>query len=331
MALLCLGIESTAHTFGASVLRDDEGARIILSNVRDLFTTDSGGLVPAKLSEHHVRVADAVIRQALADAGVGITDIGLISYSRSPGIGHALRIGAGMARSLSLRHDIPIIGVNHCVAHLEIGRVLGNEKDPLLLYASGANTQVIAREGGRYRIFGETLDLGIGNFLDTVARLLGLGFPGGPKIEALAQRWEGPLLDLPYSVKGMDISLSGMQTLIKRLIADGVPHEQIAFSVQEVAFAMLVEVSERALAHTQKEALVLGGGVACNRRLQQMASMMCESRDVRFFAPEKQYLVDNGAMIGLLGLEMYHQGARHEVRSSGIDPYERTDEAPSTQ
>ncbi len=325
---LCLGIESTAHTFGASVVKKEGGDPLILSNVRDLFTTKTGGLVPAKLSEHHVRVGPDIVRKALGEAGVSIQDIDLISYARSPGIGHALRIGAGVARSLALRYKKPLVGVNHCVAHLEIGRVQGHEDDPVLLYASGANTQVIAREGGAYRIFGETLDLGVGNFLDTVARLLGLGFPGGPKLERLAADYDGPLLELPYAVKGMDVSYSGMQTAVRKLIERGEKPAAIAFAVQETAFSMLIEVAERALAHTQKDALVLGGGVACNACLQEMCRIMCEARGARYFCPEKQFLVDNGAMIALLGLELFGKGITHIPSKAGIDPYERTDEVP---
>lgn len=326
--MYCLGIESTAHTFGASIVRFSPSEKTILSNVRDVYTTEEGGLIPAELSEHHVELFDTIIAEALKQAGVKKKDVTLIAYSRSPGIGHALRIGAAVARALALRLGVPLIGVNHCVAHLEIGRVLGDEEDPVLLYASGANTQIIAREGGAYRIFGETLDLGVGNFIDTVARLLGQGFPGGPHIERLAKEHEGSLLELPYSVKGMDVSFSGMQTAVKTFLQKGVAPETIAHGVQEHAFAMLVEVAERALAHTQKKSLVLGGGVACNKRLQEMCALMCADRDVRFFVPENQYLVDNGAMIALLGIELYERGYTHEISKAGIHPYERTDEVP---
>ncbi len=325
--MLVLGIESTAHTFGVAIVRMQAAEQPqVLANVRRTYTTTSGGLIPAKLSEHHMNVFSSVLSDALVQAGASVPDVGLVAYSRSPGIGHALRIGAGVARSLALRHSIPLVGVNHCVAHLEVGRVLSGRDDVSLLYASGANTQVLAREGGAYRVFGETLDLGVGNFLDTVARLLGLGFPGGPQLEELAKQYSGPLIELPYSVKGMDVSFSGMQTAVKRLIESGASAQGIAFSVQETVFAMLVEVSERALAHTGKECLVLGGGVACNARLQEMCRLMCVDRGVEFFAPPNEFLVDNGAMIALLGARVFAQSGGVAVSKAGIDPYERVEQ-----
>ena len=325
--MYCLAIESTAHTFGASVVSRSSSGVVVLSSVRDMFTTEDGGLIPRELSDHHVAVWRGVVSSALLEAGVSLSQVGLLAYSRAPGFGHSLRVGSGVVRCLAARYGLPVVGVNHCVAHLEVGRVLGGVADPVLLYASGANTQVIALEGGRYRVFGETLDLGVGNFLDSVARLLGLGFPGGPVLEGLASSYSGPLIELPYVVKGMDVSFSGIQSSVKSLIERGFSSEAIAFSVQEHVFAMLVEVSERALAHTGKSSLVLGGGVACNARLQEMCSLMCSSRGVSFFAPEKRFLVDNAAMIGVLGFSVFERFGSVGVSEVDFDPYERTDEA----
>lgn len=323
-AMKCLAIESTAHTFGAAVVESDSWN--VLSNVRRLFTTEEGGLIPTELSEHHVSCARDVVVEALEKASLTIKQIDLIAFSQSPGIGHALRIGGGFARCISIRHNIPLVGVNHCVAHLEIGRVLGNLDDPVLLYASGANTQVIALENGRYRVFGETLDVGVGNFLDSVARDFDLGFPGGPKLEALAKNFEGPLLELPYAVKGMDVSFTGMQTKVSRLHEEGESKEALAYAIQEHAFAMLLEVSERALAHTKKQSLVLGGGVACNERLQEMCERMCADRKIAFFVPEKQFLVDNAAMIAILGIKVFEQRGQTNPADAAIQPYLRTEE-----
>jgi N6-L-threonylcarbamoyladenine synthase len=324
--MLVLGIESTAHTFGIAIIRDKE----VLTNVKDLFTTESGGLIPVKVADHHVEICDVLLRKALLEAKVHIRDIDLIAYSRSPGIGHMLRIGAVFARSLALQLQVPLVGVNHCIAHLEIGRMQTLAKDPVLLYASGANTQIIAYEGGRYRIFGETLDIGVGNFLDSFARALDLGFPGGPKIEALAKKGaqEGvKLIDIPYVVKGMDVSFGGLLTKLKTLIDEKkYSHEQLCFSVQETVFAMLVEITERALAHCDKKEVVLGGGVACNMRLQEMCVLMAKERGAVSYAPQRQFLVDNAAMIAWTGLLLYGQGKTITIESADIDPYERTDE-----
>jgi len=322
-AMICLGIESTAHTFGVGIVKD----KIVLANVKDLFSTDTGGIIPSKAAEHHVEVCDSVLDSALREAHLQLKDVNLIAYSRAPGLGHTLKIGAFAARTLAQLHHKPLIGVNHCIAHLEIGRMLFPEcKDPVLLYVSGANTQVIAYEGGKYRIFGETLDIGAGNLIDTFARELGIGFPGGPKIEAMASKSHS-YIELPYVVKGMDVSFGGLLTHLTKMAKSGrYKKEDLCYSLQETIFAMLLEVSERAMAHCGKKELLLGGGVACNSRLQEMAEKMCQERGAKCYVPEKQFLVDNGAMIAWLGLLMHKAGNRTQIKDSIIKPYERTDD-----
>ena len=320
--MICLGIESTAHTFGVGIIRDKN----VLANERRAFTTLSGGMIPAKVAEHHVEHCDSVVQAALQKANISIQDVDLFVFSQSPGLGNSLRIGAVAARSLAIIHNKPIIGVNHCVAHLEIGKMQTKAKDPVLLYASGANTQVIALEGGKYRVFGETLDTGIGNFIDSFARHVDLGFPGGPLLEQHALKGKR-LLELPYSVKGMDVSFSGMLTTLEKLYDEKkASKEDLAFSMQEYAFAALVEISERALAHTGKKELLLGGGVACNKRLQEMCRKMCEARGAICYVLENQFNIDNGAMIAWLGFLEYKAGKRQAIAQTAIDPYLRTDE-----
>ena len=326
--MIVLGIETTAHTFGVSLYDSSkEGIARILSNTKDAYTTPKGGMIPSKVADHHVEVFDAVLRKSLSDAKTSLSDIDLVAFSQSPGLGNALRIGASVARALSLKLGKPIIGVNHCIAHLEIGRLLTEAQDPILLYASGANTQIIAYEAGKYRIFGETLDVGVGNFLDTLGRELGLGFPAGPKIEELARKGTR-FISLPYSVKGMDVSFSGILTRLRKIMKEGeYSQEDICFSVQETVFPMLVEVTERALAHTGKREIILGGGVACNKRLQEMCALMCEERGAKSFVPANQFLVDNAAMIAHLGFVEYVEGkVRMSLKETGIKPYERTDD-----
>ncbi|MGV8141323.1 MAG: bifunctional N(6)-L-threonylcarbamoyladenine synthase/serine/threonine protein kinase [Candidatus Woesearchaeota archaeon] len=331
--LLCLGIETTAHTFGASVVEYKEEKFSILSNIRDMYKTEKGGLVPVQLSEHHVECFDKVIKDSLEKAGKKLSDIQLIAFSQGPGIGHALRIGSAVARSLSLQLKVPLIGVNHCVAHLEIASIY-DAKDPVLLYASGANTQVIAYDGGKYRVFGETLDIGVGNFLDSFGRDLGLGFPAGPKIDQMAAKAKirnTRYIELPYNVKGMDVSFSGLHTILRKMIKEGrleteEQKEDVCYSVQETVFAMLLEVSERAMAHCEKNELVLGGGVACNSRLKEMSQQMCKDRNAKCIIPENQFLVDNAGMIAVLGIKMYESGNITTIEKSHINPYERTDD-----
>jgi N6-L-threonylcarbamoyladenine synthase len=324
--MICMGIESTAHTFGVGIVRQEGSEVEVLANVKDAYTSEKEGIVPNEAANHHVACFEQVLSDALAKAGLKISDVDLISFSQGPGLGPCLRIGAFVARALSSALNKPIIGVNHCIAHLEIGRLATDAVDPVLMYASGANTQIIAFEGGRYRIFGETLDMGIGNMIDTFARHMGMGFPGGPKVYQLSLSGK-KYIKIPYVVKGMDVSFSGILTNIKQKY-DSKEYEtgDLCYSLQETIFAMLVEVSERAIAHCGKSELVLGGGVACNKRLWEMSGKMCAERGASAFTPTPDLLVDNGAMIAWLGLLEYLSGIRTEISRTEIRPYERTDD-----
>jgi N6-L-threonylcarbamoyladenine synthase len=322
--MLVLGIESTAHTFGVGIV-SDEGE--ILANEKSVFR-DEKGMKPSEVAEHHSRNAGSVLKRALEVAGVSVKDIYAIAFSQGPGMGHCLRIGAFLARYLALKYRKPLVGVNHCIAHVEIGKLLTGARDPVTLYVSGGNTQVIVFERGRYRIYGETQDIGVGNMLDKFARYLNLGFPGGPVIERLARR--GKYIEMPYTVKGMDLCFSGLLTHAIRLVESGYKIEDVCHSLQETAFSMLVEVTERALAHSGKEEVLLTGGVAANERLREMLRIMCSERGAKFYAVDKEYASDNGAMIAWNGLLMLKSGYSINVRESKIKPYWRTDEVEVT-
>jgi N6-L-threonylcarbamoyladenine synthase len=324
---LILGIESTAHTFGIGIVKDEK----ILANLREMYTTEKGGIIPIESAKHHAKVSRELYEKALQSAGIKEEDIDCIAFSQGPGLAPCLIEGMKFAKGLALRLKKPLVGVNHCVAHLEVGKVTG-AKDPVMLYASGANTQVIAYASGKYRVFGETLDIGVGNFIDNFARYAGIGFPGGPAIEKLAKEGKN-FIELPYKVKGMDVTLSGILTNLKQKIeSKKYSIEDLSYSMQETIFAMLVETAERALAHTGKNELLLGGGVACNTRLQEMCRIMCEEREekVKFFCPEKSLLVDNGAMIAFLGEIMFKTKSNvhsfDKLDEVDISPSERTDD-----
>ncbi|MBN2453943.1 bifunctional N(6)-L-threonylcarbamoyladenine synthase/serine/threonine protein kinase [Candidatus Woesearchaeota archaeon] len=321
--MICLAIESTAHTFSAGIVTDK---RKVLSNIISAYTTPKGGILPAEAADHHAEVCGDVINKALQKAELKMKEIDFIAFSQGPGIGQCLRIGATAAKVLSLKNKIPMVGVNHCIAHLEIGRALTAAKNPVLLYTSGANTQIISFEGGRYRIMGETLDIGVGNMLDSFARHIGIGFPGGPKIEESAKKGKN-YVELPYVVKGMDASFGGILTNLKHKYDSGkYGKDDLCYSLQETVFAMLVEVAERALAHCNKDELLLGGGVACNKRFQQMCGIMCRERGAKLFVPEKQFLVDNAAMIAWTGILNFKAGVRTKLSESTIKPYWRSDD-----
>ena len=177
---------------------------------------------------------------------------------------------------------------------------------------------------GRYRVFGETLDIGIGNLLDKFARECGLGFPGGPILERAAKEGR-ELLPLPYTVKGMDVAFSGMLTAALELRRKGARFEDLAFSIQEIAFAMLCEVTERAMAHLERDEVLLGGGVARNQRLQGMVATMAGDRGARMFVPPGELCIDNGAMIAWTGLVMQRGGVRMRIEDTVVDQRFRTD------
>jgi len=323
---LVLGIESTAHTASVGIASPGRDGRFrVLSNRSAVWRPPEGGIHPREAANAHAEALPGLIREALGEAKVTARALSAVAFAQGPGLGPCLRTGASAARALALTAGVPLVGVNHCVAHLEVGRATLACEDPVLLYASGGNTQVIAFAGGRYRVFGETLDIGIGNMLDKFGREAGLPFPAGPAIEELASRGS-ELLPLPYSVKGMDVAYSGMLTAALQLRRDGAGMEDIAFSIQEVAFAMLVEVAERAMAHVGRDELLLGGGVAANARLVEMAEVMARERGASSFVPERRLCVDNGAMIAVLGAMMLGAGVTTPVGESAVRQRFRTDE-----
>jgi universal protein Kae1 len=320
--LICLGIESTADNLGVGIAASD-GA--ILANEVSTHVPEEGGIHPREAARHHSEQMGNVISQALEAAGVKAREIGLVAFSQGPGLGPCLRTGATAARALSAYLRVPLVGVNHCVAHIEIGRLATGLQDPLTLYVSGGNTIVTGFEAGRYRVFGETLDIAVGNCLDTFAREAGLPYPGGPAVEELALKGER-LIPLPYVVKGMDLSFSGLLTAaVQELRAERHRPEDVCYSLQEVAYCMLGEVTERALAHTKKGELLLTGGVAANRRLRSVIASIAEEHGaVAEFVPIR-FATDNGAMIAWTGVVAYLSGVKTPIEASHIDSRWRLD------
>jgi len=324
--MICLGIESTAHTFGVGVV-DEWGS--ILADERMMYRPEKGkGILPRDASEHHTKIAANVIKAALERAKIKLSAIKLIAFAQGPGLSPCLHVGASIARYLSLSVPADLIGVNHPVAHIEIGQLTAGSKDPVVLYLSGGNTQVISFAEGRYRIFGETQDIAIGNALDTVARELRLKSPGGPEIERVAAG--GEYIELPYSVKGMDLSFSGIVTEAVRKIRGGAQPEDVCYSMQETCFAMLVEVTERALAHTEKNEVLLVGGVAANKRLQEMLRVMCKERDAKLMVVDIKYSGDNGTMIAWAGALAHKSGQKTSLKNSKVKQKWKTDETEIT-
>lgn len=320
--MICIGIEGTAEKTGVGIV-DSRGK--ILASVGKALIPESGGIHPREAAEHHAATIVPLIRDALNESGLLLKDIDLVAFSKGPGLGPALRTVATASRSLSLMLNIPIVGVNHCIGHVEIGKLTTGVIDPVTLYVSGGNTQIIAFDSGRYRVFGETLDIALGNCLDQFSRSVGLGHPGGPKVEEMAKK-SSKYIKLPYTVKGVDLSFSGLLTAAIRKYESGEALEDVCYSLQETAFSMLVEVTERAIAHAKKREILLCGGVAANTRLREMLSVMSEEHYADFYMPPIKYCGDNGAMIAWMGQLMHNNGLITGHEDTGIVQKYRTDQ-----
>jgi N6-L-threonylcarbamoyladenine synthase/protein kinase Bud32 len=321
--LISLGIESTADNLGIGIVSSNG---VILANVVDIHVPEEGGIHPREAARHHSEKMGETIRKALDRANIGPRDIDIISFSQGPGLGPCLRTGATSARALAGYLNKPLVGVNHCIAHVEIGRLTTGSLDPLTLYVSGGNTIISGYEAGRYRIFGETLDVAIGNCLDSFAREAELEYPGGPAIERLALRGE-MFIPLPYVVKGMDLSYSGLLTAITTLLQSGeYKLTDLCYSLQETAYAMLGETTERALAHTGKPEILLTGGVGANGRLREMIKLIAEEHGVDSKFVPVQYATDNGAKIAWTGILAYQNGRITPIEESIVDPKWRMDQ-----
>lgn len=282
------------------------------------------GIHPREAAQHHCEVAPQVLKQLIKTTQMTLEDVDAISFSAGPGLGPALRTGATVARALAIAYNKPLIPVHHAIGHIEIASYTTGTTNPLVTLVSGGHTTITAYGGNYWRIFGETEDITLGNLFDMFARKAGLSSPGGPVIERLA-RAGNKFLDLPYVVKGNDVSYSGILTAAMRMLQKGTDLEDLCYSIQETAFTMLAEVTERALAHTEKKEALLTGGVAANSRLQEIIHLAAKEQDATFHVVPKAYSGDCGAQIAWTGLLAYQNGVRVEVRKSQVKPRWRLD------
>jgi N6-L-threonylcarbamoyladenine synthase len=307
--MLCLGIESTAHTFACSVIKrsDSKFYPNILSDVRDTFKAPEGsGIHPREAARHHASVAIEVLKKSLELSKINYKDLDLVAYSAGPGLGPCLRIGAVIARSISSFYNIKLIPINHALGHIELGMSLTNSKNSLVLLVSGGHTMILVFTNNRWRVIGETLDITLGQLLDQFGRHLGLASPCGAEIERLAHNSSKNYVVLPYSIKGNDVTFSGILSAAKRLISTSkITVEDICYSIQETAFAMITEAVERALSATEKKELLLVGGVSANNQLSHMLSLACQRHKVKFNSCPVSFAGDNGAQIAWTGILSY--------------------------
>ncbi|KAF9881337.1 hypothetical protein CkaCkLH20_01487 [Colletotrichum karsti] len=336
--LIALGCEGSANKLGIGVMLHNGSESTILSNIRHTFVSPPGqGFLPKDTAKHHRSFFVQIARRALREAGVSVSDVDCVCFTKGPGMGAPLTSVAVAARTLALLWDKPLVGVNHCVGHIEMGRTITGAQNPVVLYVSGGNSQVIAYAEQRYRIFGETLDIAVGNCLDRFARTLEISNDPAPgyNIEQLAKKGTR-LLDLPYAVKGMDCSFSGIlasaDILAAQMKASQAKGEEtftpadLCFTLQETVYAMLVEITERAMAHVGSNQVLIVGGVGCNERLQEMMGEMAKERGGSVYATDERFCIDNGIMIAHAGLLAYATGFRTPLDESWCTQRFRTDE-----
>ena len=317
---IVLGIESTAHTLGFGIVST---AGKILANVNYVYKPKEGGIHPREAAQHHSMHAARGVMEALRRAGISPERIDGIAFSAGPGMGPCLRVGATLARALALKLDKPLLAVNHGVAHIEIGRLVTGARDPVVLYIAGGNTLITVYLDGRYRIFGETLDIAAGNCLDAFGIEAGIGPMPNPEIKAREGKKIHPL---PYRVKGMDVSFSGLLTAALKLLKKGIEVEDVCLSITETIYSMLTETLERALAFTEKKEILLVGGLARSIRLRQMIEAMAKLHDAKVYVVPPEYAGDNGAMIAWTGALQLLSGQTIRVEDSRVKPKFRIDE-----
>ncbi|GME84881.1 unnamed protein product [Ambrosiozyma monospora] len=349
---LALGLEGSANKLGVGIIKHPKGhlsstnKAEILSNIRNTYVTPPGeGFLPRDTARHHRNWVIRLVKQALEETKLQGSDLDCICFTQGPGMGAPLQSVVIAARTLSQMWDKPLVGVNHCVGHIEMGREITGAENPVVLYVSGGNTQIIAYSRQKYRIFGETLDIAIGNCLDRFARTLKI--PNNPSpgynIEQLAKKGKN-FVELPYTVKGMDLSISGILEYVDNLANDlfsgkknkkleNITVEDLCFSLQECLFAMLVEITERAMAHVNSQQVLIVGGVGCNIRLQEMMAKMVEDRNGSVYATDERFCIDNGIMIAHAGLLSYRMGQAtpsHDLSGTVCTQKFRTDEVAVT-
>lgn len=321
--MLVIGLESSAHTFGVGIVKNGR----VISNEKAMYKIGTTGMIPAKVAEFHVNNAEGVIARAINAAGVKPDEIEGIGYTMGPGLGPCLQVAQLSAKTMAKRLGVKIAPVNHCVAHAEITRHYGKLGNPIMLYVSGGNSQILSIEEEPFRhyaVAGETFDIGVGNMLDSFARDLELEPAWGSSIEKKSEG--GSYIALPYTVKGMDFSFTGLLTRASELIGKEKAAD-LCFSLQETAFSALCEATERALLLKNKKEIGVCGGVAQNSRLREMLDNVASEHRCRLGYAPNEFNADNGAMIAYVAEKMLEAGMNSPLSRCGVVQRYRTDRA----
>ncbi len=311
MGLITLGIESSCDETGIALYQLGKGLLAHALHTQIPLHQEYGGVVPELASRDHVQRVIPLIRQVLQDGGITLQQVNAIAYTQGPGLGGALLVGASVANALAFALDLPTIGIHHLEGHL-LSPLLSDPapKFPFVaLLVSGGHTQLMRVDGvGEYQLLGETLDDAAGEAFDKSAKLLGLGYPGGPALAALAQLGRPDIYKLPRPMLrsgDFDFSFSGLKTAVLTAVknSDNAPQTKadIAYAAQQAIIDVLAHKARAALAHTGLSQLVVAGGVGANKLLRERLTHDIEQRGGRVFYPDLQFCTDNGAMIAFAG------------------------------
>ena len=330
--MIILGIESSCDETGVGIidLAADGTMTILADAVASSMDQHArfGGVVPEIASRAHLETMQPVMHAALSEAGITAPDA--VAATVGPGLAGALLVGASAAKAYAAAWGVPFYGVNHLGGHVAVANLEGEPlPHAIALLVSGGHTQLleVTAVGKPMRELGSTLDDAAGEAYDKVARLLGLGYPGGPIIDKLAQQGNKKAIAFPRGLKNSpyDFSFSGLKTAVARYVEQAernnstISIEDVCASFQEAVCDVLTLKAIRACKDTGAQVLLLGGGVAANSRLRELAGRRCQSAGIELRVPRFTLCTDNGVMIAALAAQLIHEGAQPSALSIGTD------------
>lgn len=321
--VLILAIESSCDETAASVVRN---GREVLSNVissQIALHTQFGGVVPEIASRKHIEKINQVITQALSDAGVTLEEITAIGVTYGPGLVGALLVGVAEAKAIAYAAKKPLVGVHHIEGHVSANYIEHPDLKPpfVCLIVSGGHTHlVIVKDYGEFEIIGRTRDDAAGEAFDKVARAVGLGYPGGPKVDQAAKEGNKHAIEFPRAkVEGapFDFSFSGLKSAVlnyinhAKMTGEEIPVPDLVASFQNAVVEALVSRAVLAAKEYGYDRLAIAGGVASNSALREAMQVACDKQGIRFYHPSPVFCTDNAAMIGVAAYYEYQKGTRH--------------------